>query len=90
MDYSRPGKPTYNPFVESFNGSFRNECLNANWFLSLDDAKEKIEIWRIEYNQYRPHSSLNDLTPAEFVLRSRAAMNSEAPAGGVCSLDDDF
>jgi len=67
MDYSRPGKPTDNPFVESFNGSFRDECLNAHWFLSLEDATEKIESWRNEYNQYRPHSSLDDMTPAEYV-----------------------
>jgi putative transposase len=69
MDYSRPGKPTDNPFVESFNGSFRDECLNAHWFLSLEDAAEKIEAWRIEYNEYRPHSSLNGLTPAEFIAK---------------------
>jgi putative transposase len=69
MDYSRPGKPTDNPFVESFNGSFRDECLNAHWFLSLEDAAEKIEAWRVEYNEYRPHSSLNDLTPSEFAQR---------------------
>lgn len=67
MDYSRPGKPTDNPFIESFNGSFRDECLNAHWFLSLEDAKEKIEAWRIEYNHFRPHSSLDDKTPAEFI-----------------------
>lgn len=67
MDYSRPGRPTDNPFVESFNGSFRDECLNAHWFLSLEDAQEKIEAWRIEYNEFRPHSSLDDLTPAEFI-----------------------
>jgi putative transposase len=67
IDYSRPGKPMDNPFVESFNGSFRDECLNAPWFLSLEDAAEKIESWRTEYNQYRPHSSLNDATPAEYV-----------------------
>ena len=60
MDYSRPGKPTDNPFAESFNGSFRDECLNAHWFLSLEDAVQKIEAWRIEYNHYRPHSSLGD------------------------------
>lgn len=65
LDYSRPGKPTDNPFIESFNGSFRDECLNVNWFLSLEDAKEKIELWRQEYNRFRPHSSLNDLTPHE-------------------------
>lgn len=66
MDYSRPGKPTDNPFVESFNGSFRDECLNAHWFLSLEDAAEKIEAWRQEYNHYRPHSSLADMTPVEY------------------------
>jgi putative transposase len=65
LDYSRPGKPTDNPFIESFNGSFRDECLNVNWFLSLEDAQEKIELWRQEYNHFRPHSSLNDLTPNE-------------------------
>jgi len=69
MDYSRPGKPTDNPFVESFNGSFRDECLNAHWFLSLEDAAMKIEAWRIEYNNFRPHSSLNDMTPAEFIAQ---------------------
>lgn len=67
MHYSRPGKPTDNPYVESFNGSFRDECLNAHWFLSLKDAKDKIEVWRKDYNEYRPHSSLNQLTPAEFI-----------------------
>ncbi len=65
LDYSRPGKPTDNPFIESFNGSFRDECLNVNWFLSLQDEKDKIELWREEYNGFRPHSSLNDLTPNE-------------------------
>ena len=52
--------------VESFNGSFRDECLNVNWFLSLDDAGEKIEAWRIEYNEWRPHSSVDNMTPREF------------------------
>ena len=77
LDFSRPGKPTDNPFIESFNGSFRDECLNTNWFLSLDDTKEKIETWRMEYNQYRPHSSLNDLTPEEFYRRYQHAGNPE-------------
>jgi putative transposase len=67
MDFSRPGKPTDNPYVESFNGKFRDECLSVNWFLSLEDAEEKIENYRWEYNHYRPHSSLNDLTPKEFI-----------------------
>lgn len=65
LDFSRPGKPTDNPFIESFNGSFRDECLNAHWFLSLEDAREKIEHWRHEYNSFRPHSSLDGLTPDE-------------------------
>jgi putative transposase len=67
LDYSRPGKPTDNPFTESFNGSFRDECLNVNWFLSLDDAYEKINHLVHEYNYFRPHSSLNGLTPSEVV-----------------------
>jgi putative transposase len=49
LDYSRPGRPTDHPFIESFNGSLRDECLNSNWFLSLDDAKAKIESWRRDY-----------------------------------------
>ncbi len=67
MDFSRPGRPTDNALVESFNGSLRDECLNVHWFLSLEDAQEKIEHWRQEYNQYRPHSSLNNQTPEDFV-----------------------
>lgn len=63
LDFSRPGKPTDNPYIESFNGSFRDECLNVNWFLSLEDAEQKIEAWRKEYNEFRPHSSLSNLTP---------------------------
>ena len=65
LDFSRPGKPTDNPYIESFNGSFRDECLNVNWFLSLADACEKIEAWRQEYNQYRPHSSIDYKTPEQ-------------------------
>lgn len=75
MDYSRPGKPTDNPFIESFNGSFRDECLNAHWFLSLDDAISKIEAWRMEYNSYRPHSSLEGLTPDEFTEKHLAKVD---------------
>ena len=67
LDFSRPGKPTDNPYIESFNGSFRDECLNVNWFLSMDDAVEKIKEWKHEYNYFRPHSSLDDLTPNEVV-----------------------
>ena len=67
LDYSRPGKPTDNPFIESFNGSFRDECLNINWFLSLEDAYQKINSWVNKYNNFRPHSSLNEMTPEEFI-----------------------
>ena len=67
LDFSRPGKPTDNPFIESFNGSFRDECLNVNWFLSMEDASEKIGSWKEEYNHYRPHSSLEGMTPTEVV-----------------------
>lgn len=66
LDYSRPGKPTDNAHIESFNGSFRDECLNTHWFMSLEDARMKIENWRKDYNEYRPHSGLTYLTPAEF------------------------
>jgi putative transposase len=66
LDFSRPGKPTDNAFAESFIGSFRDECLNVNWFLSLEDARNKIETWRVDYNEYRPHSSLDYKTPDAF------------------------
>ena len=62
----QPGKPTQNSFVESFNGRFRDECLNAHWFENLADARRKIETWRVDYNQSRPHSSLAYRTPTEF------------------------
>ncbi len=68
LDFSRPGKPTDNAVVESFNGRLRDECLNANWFLSLADARSKIEAWRRQYNESRPHTALGWLTPQEFAL----------------------
>nr|WP_276167402.1 IS3 family transposase [Zobellia alginiliquefaciens] len=70
LDFSRPGKPTDNPFIESFNGSFRDECLNANWFFSLEDAQEKFDIWREDYNGFRPHSSLGDMSPNEYIEKN--------------------
>jgi putative transposase len=69
LDCSRPGKPIDNAFIESFNGSFRDECLNTNWFLSLEDAREKIETWRRDCNERRPHSSLDNLTPVQYGQR---------------------
>ncbi len=73
LDFSRPGKPTDNAFVESFNGRLRDECLNAHWFLSLADARAKIEARRRDYNKSRPHTSLGHRTPAEFA--SSAGVN---------------
>ena len=69
LDFSRPGKPTDNAFIESFNARFRMECLNEHWFLTLDDARQKIEAWRRDYNELRPHSSLGNVPPAEFARR---------------------
>jgi len=66
MDFIRPGKPVENAFIESFNGRLRDECLNANLFVSLADAKAKLEAWRLDYNEERPHSSIGNLTPSEF------------------------
>ena len=73
LEFIQPGKPVQNAYIESFNGRLRDECLNANWFTSLSDAKRKIESWRQDYNQQRPHSSLNYLPPSEFAHR-RAEM----------------
>jgi len=69
IDFSRPGKPTDNCFIETFNGSLRDECLNVHWFESLEDARTKIETWRRDYNESRPHQSLEELAPAEFAAR---------------------
>ena len=66
LEFIQPGKPVQNAYVESFNGRLRDECLNANWFTSLSDARRKVETWRQDYNEQRPHSSLNYLPPAEF------------------------
>jgi putative transposase len=66
LNFIRPGKPIENALVESFNGRLRDECLNINWFISLKQAREIIEEWREDYNQVRPHGSLNNLTPAEY------------------------
>lgn len=64
--FIRPGKPIENCYVESFNGKMRDECLNAHWFTSVAEARRVIELWRLDYNHVRPHSSLGGLTPVEF------------------------
>jgi putative transposase len=66
LHFIEPGKPIQNALIESFNGKFRDECLNQNWFTCLADAKYKIETWRWDYNNQRPHSALNQMTPIEF------------------------
>jgi len=63
LDFSRPGKPTDNAYIESFNGSFRAECLNTHWFMSLDDARSKLEEWCRDYNEVRPHSAIGNEPP---------------------------
>ncbi len=78
LDFTRPGKPTDNAYIESFNGKVRPDCLNQNCFASLEDAKTKIEAWRRDYNGSRPHTSLGDRTPREF---ARCHL-SKTPAGG--------
>ena len=72
LDFSRPAKPTDNPFIESFNGKLRQECLDQHWFRDLEEAKVAIETWRKEYNQERPHRSLGGQTPLEFEGQWRA------------------
>jgi putative transposase len=71
LRFIRPGKPIDNCFIESFNGRFRDECLNQYWFLNLEDAKRKIEDWRIDYNRNRPHSALGQLSPEEFLIQQK-------------------
>lgn len=74
LSFIRPGKPNENAYIESFNGKFRDECLNEHWFLSLAHARKVIEDWRIEYNTERPHSSLRNRTPAEFAKALATAL----------------
>ena len=65
LDFSRPGKPTDNAFIEAFNSKFRSECLNAHWFMSLDDARSKMEDWLRYYNEERPHSGIGQNVPIQ-------------------------
>jgi putative transposase len=66
IDFSRPGKPTDNAFVESFNGTLRVECLDVHWFASIAEAKQLIEGWRREYNESRPHRARAEQAPSDF------------------------
>ncbi len=80
LDFIRPGKPNENAFIESFNGRLREECLNDNQFLTLIEAQTIIEMWRKDYNEQRPHSSLDGLTPREFAQRHTTMLNRVALA----------
>ena len=73
LDFSRPGKPTDNAYIEAFNGRFRAECLNAHCFLTLADAREKIEDWRRYYNEDRPHGAIGQKSPIALMKRGSAA-----------------
>ena len=80
VDFSRPGKPTDNAFIESFNARIRLECLNQHWFLDLDDARTKIELWRQDYNDVRPHSAIGERTPMTmFTAHRTIPMGSTTP-----------
>src|SRR4026208_1801924 len=81
LDFIRPGKPIENAFIESFNGRLRDECLNVHQFPSIADAATKIEAWRLDYNQRRPHGSLGHLTPSEFVAQRQVMATAEAAPG---------
>lgn len=80
IDFSRPGKPTDNAYIETFNGLLRDECLNIHWFASLPEAKRLIEAWRRDYNDSRLHMALGNLTPAEYLAGSSFCM---APMGAM-------
>jgi len=81
LHFIEPGKPVQNAFIESFNGKFRDECLNEHWFLSLEDARQKIAAWRRDYNEIRPHSSLGNLQPSEFAAKHREKLKQKVRIG---------
>ena len=83
LNFIRPGKPIENAYAESFNGRFRDECLNTNWFLSLKHARDVIEERRRDYNEVRPHGSLDNLTPKQYVEQCLENQNSLVMAGTV-------
>ncbi len=74
LDFIRPGRPVENGYIESFNGKLRDECLNVEVFFNLADARRKLYLWRRDYNHQRPHSALDDRTPAEFAATCAAAV----------------
>jgi putative transposase len=75
LAFGRPGKPTDNAAIEAFNSRFRDECLNQHWFASLEEARQVIEGWRVDYNEVRPHGALQQRTPAEVAAQWTYATN---------------
>ena len=94
LTFIQPGKPVQNCFIESFNGRFRDECLNENWFLSLADARRIITRWKEQYNDVREHGSLGGLTPSEFArqwtLRAVTPLLDPPPQGGGGGTDESY
>lgn len=84
-----PGKPVENSYIESFNGKLRDECLNAHYFMSIYHAQQIVEDWRVDYNTERPHSSLDNQTPEEFIL-SIEQKSAPAVAGDTGSINADY
>ncbi len=80
LDFIRPGKPVANAFIEAFNGRLRDECLNVHQFTSLEDARAKIDAWRVDYNHHRPHSSLGHLKPNEYAKQGQVTRSAELVA----------
>jgi len=81
LHFIQPGKPTQNAFVESYNGKFRDACLNEHWFLTIADARRQIELWRVHYNTVRPHSSLGNRTPEQFRIAGEEGYGKDGPLG---------
>ena len=86
LDFSRPGKPTDNAFIEAFNGRLRAECLNTHWFLTLEDARRKLENWRREYNELRPHGAIGNKAPITLIDRPVATSPTRRPKAGFSSF----
>ena len=97
LDFIRPGKPSDNGIIEAFNGRLRQECLNENWFLSLEDAREKIEAWRQEYNNERPHGALGNVSPlvyaatmSKMIGKTNIMIGPKMGASSIIPLSDGF
>ena len=84
LDFIPPGKPIQNALCESFNGTFRDNCLNRHWFVSLEEARRTIEDWRQHYNRERPHSALGYMAPSAFATRLQASRCQSPAAPSAC------